>query len=283
MTEEKEEDEEKKSQDVEKMQKVSGIPMLATMDDILKALGILLDKGSKATIKELLGPFGGKGRKRLLSASLNSAMAYNLVEPHSGRAPFVVSEKGKKFLSAQEESGKKSVLLPEFVGYKHYRDIFIQMKRAPDTAMKKEAITTAWASITGGGKITTRRSYTMTFASVGDWCGAMKDTGKTCSLTSEGESVLEQILKGEEVSVGKIIQPQKPVTGPIPISAIGAAYCPFCTKTDIDPKNEKLLDKVTTGEVTTLIIERTFYCRACAREFTRVVQQAVGIKPNVAD
>jgi len=283
MTEEKEKNEEKKSQETKEMLKVGGIPSMASIDDVLKALGVLLDKGGRATISELVVPFGGKGKKRVLSAALNASEAYNLVDPHSGRAPFALSEKGKKFLSTQEETGKKVLLFQEFVSYKHYRDILIQMKRASDNAMKKEAITTAWANIAGGGTLSTRKSYTTTFASVGDWCGAIKDTGKTCSLTPEGEKGLEQVLKGEAVRPEAALQPQKEAASAVQLSAIGATHCPFCTKPDTAPKTEKLLDKVVAGDTTTLIIERTFHCRGCSREFTHIVQQVVGLKPEVAD
>jgi hypothetical protein len=282
---EKNNETEQKDQETKKKEKPSkeiSIPMRATIEDMIKALGILGDKGGKARFKELVTMFGKtKSDQILLSNSLNPAVAFGLIEPHKGKSPYVISDEGKKFLSASEDE-RKAILFPKFLAYEGYKDVLIGMKNTADKSLKKEAITNTWMSVVGGGSVKTRKLYTLTFSSIGDWCGAIKDTGKTCSLPTKAETVLTQILQGKPVSEGaKTITQQGPAITPSQVSALGAAYCPFCTKPDIDPKTEKLLDKVISGDTTTLIIERTFHCRNCTREFTRIVQQV--IRPQAYD
>jgi len=255
------------------------IPMRASIEDIIRALGILADKGGKARFKDISGMFGPKNsQKTLLSNSLNAGDAFGLIEPHRGKAPYILSSFGTEFLTASEER-RKAMLLPKFLEFKGYRDILVQMKNKPDKSLKKETITNAWLNVASGSKLSTRQLYTTTFASVGNWCGAIKDTGQTCSLTPEGESVLNKILKGEEVKLREQ-PPSAPATPALPSTAsiapsIPSIQCPHCNKTEIGIENEELLNTLSSNGTHILIIKTTYYCRGCSRTFSIIGQRLV--------
>jgi len=255
------------------------IPMRASIEDIIRALGILADKGGKARFKDISGMFGQKSsQKNLLSNSLNAGDAFGLIEPHRGKAPYVLSSFGTEFLTASEER-RKAMLLPKFLEFKGYRDILVQMKNKPDKILKKETITNAWLNVVSGSKLSTRQLYTTTFASVGNWCGAIKDTGQTCSLTPEGESVLNKILKGEEVKLREQ-PPSAPVTPTLPSTApiappLPSIQCPHCNKIEIGIENEELLNTLSSNGTHILVIKTTYYCRGCSRTFSIISQRLV--------
>jgi len=276
---EKRETQEKKEE--KRVAKITGIPMMASIEDVITAIKVLSDKGGAAKIGDLVEVFGGKKKERLLSSALGAAEEFGLIEPRKERSPYLLSDEGKKFLSASIIDEQKNIILPHFMRYKGYRDIFIKMRNDPDKTIKKETITAAWMSIIGGGKESARRLYTATFASVGNWSGAIKDTGKSCALTPIGEKVLSQILKGEEIKVEK--PPVPPLGGAVPpppsIIQMGPSLqisnCPYCGKQEIAIENEELLSTLSTDGQHTLIIKYTLFCRGCSRTFSRIGQQIV--------
>jgi len=254
------------------------MPLRASTDDIIRALGVLADKGGEARFKDISQMFGPKKSHRdLLSASLGAATAFGLTKPHKGRAPHIFSTFGKKFLTATEAQ-RKSMLLPKFLEFEGYRDVLVQMKNKPDKLLKKEVITNAWLNV-AKKKLGTRKLYTTTFASVGKWCGAIQDTGQTCSLTEKGLEILSQILKGEEVKPTVPTAPTTPTAGPpsaIPTElSFQVVHCPHCGKAEFSIENEELLNTLPTNGTNVLIIKYTFYCRGCRGTFSRIGQQTI--------
>lgn len=267
-----------KTEETKKPSEKISIPIFATAEDIVRALGILADKGGNARFKEMAGMFGPKkSDNNLLSSSLNAGAAFELIKPHRGRAPYIISSFGTKFLTATEEQ-KKMMLLPKFLGFRRYRNILVQMKNEPNNSLKKEVITNAWLNVVRGSKLGTRKRYTQTFASVGKWCGAMEDTGQTCSLAEQGLEIFSQILKGEEVKEVKPTRPTAPTRG-VPTKPTGLSFqvthCPHCGKAEFSIENEELLNTLTANGTNTLVIKYTFYCRGCSRSFSRIGQQTI--------
>lgn len=257
------------------------MPSKASMEDIMRALGILADKGGEARFKDMSGMFGPKtSHNVLLSNSLGAGVAFGLIKPHKGKAPYILSSFGKKFLTVPEEQSK-AMLLPKFLGLKGYKDILVQIKNHPDKSLKKEVITKAWLNVISGSKRVTRELYTKTFANVGKWCGAITDTGQTCSLTPKGEPVLNQILKGEEA---KGVKPTVPTAGTPPRApaiptklSFQVSQCPHCGKTEFAIENEELLNTVSADGTNVLIIKYTFYCRGCRGTFSLIGQQTIKV------
>ena len=248
------------------------IPLRVSAEDIIRALGVLADKGGEVRFHEISQMFGPKKSHRdILSGSLGAAVAFDLIKPHSGKAPYILSSFGKRFLTATEEQ-RKSMLLRKFLKFEGYKDVLVQMKNKSDKQLKKEVITNVWLNV-AEKKLPTRKLYTRTFASVGKWCGAIQDSGQTCSLTDEGLEILSQILKGEEA------KPLGPPTGPPKVPPTGLSFqvthCPHCGKAEFDIENEELLNTVVTNGTNTLIIKYTFYCRGCSREFSRIGQHTI--------
>lgn len=252
------------------------IPLGATIENIIKALRILGDSGGKGRFNELAPMFGDKkSEKTIFSFSVNAAVAFGLINPHKGKSPYVISKDGEEFLSSEKDEQRKTILFSKFLSFEGYRKILIGMKNSKDKSMKKQTITNAWMSI-AGGKGSTRRNYTSTFASVGNWCGAIKDTGQTCILTQEGETALAQILKGEEIKTKPILEPMVHTTPEKPALQISLeiTQCPVCNKPNL-VLSDKYLDKIATKGGTMLIIERTFQCQGCSNKFTRIVKELV--------
>jgi hypothetical protein len=251
------------------------IPLSALMEHIIRALGVLADKGGKARFKDISGMFGAKrSNKALLSASLSGAVAFGLTEPHKGKAPYVISPFGKKFLTVSEEQ-KRMMMLPKFLGFEGYRNILVQMKNKADKTLTRDVITNAWLTVVGSGKLSTRKLYTRTFVSVGSWSGALEVTGRSCSLAPEAEEVLSQILKGGEVKPPPTMPPKvPPSTMPTGLS-FQVAHCPHCGKAEFSIENEELLNTVSADGTNVLIIKYTFYCRGCRGTFSRIGQQTI--------
>lgn len=278
MTNKSPEKEAKETKKLLSVQKVS-IPMGATIGNIVRAIRILSDNGGQAKISEIRTSFGTKpSEKTQLGWSLNAAVAFGLIETHKRKTPYVLSDNGKKFLSLTEDK-QKEMLLPEFLGLKGYRKILVALKNAQDMSLKKQTITDMWLQIRDKVKLGTRQYYTSTFASVGTWCGAITDTGQTCSLTPKGEAGLNQILKGEK---GKVLAqpPSTPTTpkAPLGVSITPAAqvtHCPHCIKSEIDIEDEELLNTLSSNGTHTLIIKTTYYCRGCSRTFSVIGQRLV--------
>jgi hypothetical protein len=253
------------------------VPLSVSIEDILRASRIVMDKGGSVKFKEISTMFGQKvSDENLLGYSLGAAVAFSILNPHAGRAPYILSEFGKDFLTAKDEQQKK-MLLPKFLSYDGYKDVLIAMRNSEDKSLKKQTITDMWAKI-AGGTIGTRKLYTRTFASVGAWCGAIDDSGQTCSLKSGVENTLSQILKGEEVKM----EPPSPTSPKTPPASDRLETqmpseidrCPICNKPDLIV-NEKYLDKVATKGGTLLILERTFQCQGCSNKFTRIIRELV--------
>jgi len=127
----------------------------------------------------------------------------------------------------------------------------------------------------------TRQYYTLTFANVGDWCGAIKDTGKSCGLTPNGEKALIQILKGEKIEeVKPPVLPSGGVISPPPTiiqmgPSLQISNCPYCGKQEIAIENEELLNTLPIDGQHTLIIKYTLFCRGCSKSFSRIGQQVI--------
>jgi hypothetical protein len=240
------------------------LPMKASMDDMLRASRIVMDKGGTVRFKQISAMFGPKkSDQNLLGYALNAAVAFGILEPHKGKAPYILSNFGQNFLTADNEQQKK-MLLPKFLAYPGYKDIFIAMRNSENKSMKKQTITDMWIKI-GGGKLLTRKLYTVTFASVGAWCEAIEDTGQTCVLKKEAEKVLSQILKGEELKVESNVLSQAVQTSQRETTqtTLEISRCPICNKADLIV-NERYLDKVPTKGGTLLILERTYQCQGCS-------------------
>jgi len=281
MTEEQIESEELSKESVAKEEEPSGtmsVPMLASIEDILRASRIVMDKGGNVRFKQISTMFGKmKSEQNLLGYSLNAAVAFDILEPHRGRAPYVLSSFGGKLLTAVEDQQKK-MLFPKFLKYNGYRDVLIGMRNSADLSMKKQTITDMWINVAPGAKVATRKLYTRTFASVGAWCEALEDSGQTCVLKKDAESMLSQILKGEEIKAEPQAQTptqtsQAPEKEAIQMS-VEMSRCPICNKADL-MVNEKYLDKVATKGGTLLILERTFQCQGCSNKFTRIIKELV--------
>lgn len=256
------------------------VPITATIEDILRASKIVMDKGGTVRFGEISNMFGTKkSAQNMLGLALNGAVAFGILKPHSGRAPYELSDFGRSFLTYPEDQQKKA-LLPKFLGFPGYKDIIIGMRNTEEKSMKKQMITDMWVNITGGGKIGTRKKYTKTFASVGKWCGALDDTGQSCKLKEEAESLFSKLLAGEETKTTSAkpvpqvpIQTQNTVqnVNQLPVDIV---QCPICNKTDIIV-NEKYLDKIPVKGGTLLIFERTYQCQGCSNKFVRTIREIV--------
>lgn len=273
-----------KSENVTKVQKqlraVTSIPMSASIDEIIRAIQILSDNGGKARMNTIGNSFGtNRAQKVLFSTAINAGTAFVLVEPHKGRAPYILSEHGKKFLSMNQDQ-QKAFLKSKFLKFEGYRTILVAMKNSAEKSLKKQTITDMWLQVKDNTKKHTRKNYTKTFASVGEWCGALIDTGQSCSLKPEAKKTLEQILKGEDVPVIAGTIPSGTTTT-IPSTSVTVSLlvskCPHCGKTDIDIENEELLQTLSANGTHTLIIKNTYYCRGCSRIFSRIEQRQVKV------
>ena len=263
------------------------VPIAVTIEDILRASKIVMDKGAKVRFGEISNMFGTKkGDQSTLSFALNGAVAFGILKPHSGRSPYELSDFGKSFLTSQEDQQKKA-LLPKFLGFQGYRDIIIGMRNSADKSAKKQIITDMWVNIIGGGKIATRQKYTATFASVGKWCGALDDTGQSCKLIEEAETIFSKLLSGGELNITpeKLAPPNYPTPPPLPSNSrpnndnvnplsVEIVECPICHKSDVIV-NEKYLDKIPVKGGTLLIFERTYQCQGCSNKFIRTIRETV--------
>ncbi len=255
------------------------IPMVVSIQDILMAIKILSDSGGQARYSDISTSFGTKpSEKNLLNWALNSGVAFDLICPHKKKMPYVLSDEGKKLLSSPEKE-QKALVLPKFLRFEGYRKILVTMKNSENSQLKKQTITEMWSQIRDGLKVATRQNYTVTFASVGVWCGALVDTGQICSLNGEAQTMLAQILASEE---GEAIEPLPPqtVTPRTSVTAglsptISGANCPHCGKTEVAVENEELLQTLSSADVHTLIIKSTYYCRGCSRTFSSISQRPV--------
>jgi len=252
--------------------------MTVSIDQILRAIKILSDSGGQARMGKICTSFGTTASaKNLFSWALNSGVAFDLVQPHTGRAPYILSEEGKRFTRMTEDQ-QKAFLKAKFLKFKGYRIILVAIKNSTD---KSQTITDMWLQVKDNTKKGTRQNYTMTFASVGAWCEALVDTGQSCSLKPEAETVLEQVLKGEDVKV--IVEP--PLSGTTSAdrlpkfgtTALSVSDCPHCGKTEIGIENEELLQTLSSNNLHTLIIKTTYYCKGCSRNFSRINQRPLKI------
>jgi len=249
------------------------VPMRATIEDILRAVRIVMDKGGNVRYSQISAMFGStKSDRKLLGRALSAASAFGLFEPHKGKAPYVLSNDGARLLTISEEQ-QKSMLLSKFLGFAGYKDILIAMRNNEKKSLKKQTITDMWMNITGG-KIGTRQYYTQTFASVGKWCGALTDSGQTCILASEAEKLLSEFLKGGEIKPDVAIKPIQPIAEEKALIATEITQCPVCSKPNL-LMSDKYLDKVPTKGGTILILERTFQCQGCSNKFTRIIKEMV--------
>jgi hypothetical protein len=255
------------------------IPIAASIQDILRAIKILSDSGGQARYGDISTSFGTKpSEKNLLGWALNSGVAFGLISPHKKKMPYVLSEDGTKLLSLSEEE-QKALVLPKFLGFEGYRKILVTMKNSENSQLKKQTITEIWSQIRDNLKLGTRQNFTFTFASVGVWCGALIDSGQTCSLTSDAQTMLAQILGTAE---GKKIEHMLPQTlTPASLATTGLSptvsgfSCPHCGKTEVAIENEELLQTLSSADVHTLIIRSTYYCRGCSRTFSSISQRPV--------
>jgi hypothetical protein len=257
--------------------------MVVSIQDILRAIKILSDSGGQARYKDISTSFGTKpSEKNLLNWALNSGVAFDLIHPHKRRMPYVLSDDGKKLLSSPEEE-QKILVFSKFLRFEGYRKILVTMKHSGNSQLKKQTITEMWSQIRDGLKLSTRQYYTFTFASVGSWCGALADTGQTCSLTNEAGTMLAQILAGEqsgkkaiELQIPQIPTPRIPITTTAS-SNISGLSCPHCGKAEVAVENEELLQTLSSADMHTLIIKSTYFCKGCSRTFSSISQRPVTI------
>lgn len=257
------------------------IPMAASIEEILRAVKILHDNGGKARWGEISTSFGTKiSEKNMLNWALNAAVAFDLVLPHSRKAQYVLSEDGTKFTSLPDDQ-KKSMLLLKFLKFGGYRTILVSMKNTQDKSLKKQNITEMWSQVRSNTKLGTRKGYTTTFSSVGEWCAALVDTGQNCSLKPEAEKIFEKILQG---GLKDVIE-EMPAAGTNQANLLTAtgseellvSSCPYCGKSQISIENEELLQTLSSNNVHTLVIKNTYYCRGCSRSFSRIDQRQVKV------
>jgi hypothetical protein len=256
------------------------MPLNVSIKELLRAVKILSDKGGKARWSEIGSSFGTKSsEKNTLNWALNAAVAFGLILPHGKGAAYILSEDGTKFNSLQEEQ-QKVMLLDKFLNFEGYRAILVTMKNHQDKALKKANITEMWSQIRNNTKLNTRQYYTATFASVGDWCGGLVDSGQSCSFRPEAEVVFEQILRGGEREQKEKLQEGVKPTGNSKGSewtGLFVTNCPYCGKTDIGVENEELLQTLPGNGAHTLIIRNTYYCKGCSRSFSRIDQRILKI------
>jgi len=256
------------------------MPTAASINEVLRAVKILHDSGGKARWSKIGTSFGTKSsEKNMLNWALNAAVAFDLVLPHNRKAPYVLSEDGTKFTSLPDDQ-KKSMLLGKFLKFEGYRTILVAMKNNQDKSLKKQNITEMWSQVRDRLTVNTRQNYTTTFASVGEWCGALVDTGQNCSLRPEAEEILETILRGGEI---KVLEKTSAGTSSanlqhtVELSRLLVSSCPHCGKNDIDIENEELLQTLSGNGIHTLVIKNTYYCRGCSRSFSRIHQRQVKV------
>jgi len=252
----------------------TGVPAKITIENILKAMKVLSDKGSPCESKELEGPYGAKSStdKELLSRSLALLARYELLTK-SGRK-YSLSEPGKEFIASDEEK-KKRIIAEKFAAFKYYQDIFIRMKNDPDKTLKKDDITEMWTTITGGSR-GTRETYTLTFSSIGNWSGVIEDTGRTCKLTPLGEKLIE----GQEIEAIPGIEkppeaPPPPAIRPVPTVILETVVCPFCTSAEIGVISEEPVHLLSAKNGHIVYVKYTFHCRTCKQQFSRHGQQLI--------
>jgi hypothetical protein len=281
---------EKPSETESKMQKQQlraelKIPMAASIEDIRRAVKILSDNGGQARMSKIGTSFGTKpSEKNLFSWALNAAVAFGLVMPHSRNAPYVLSEDGTKFTGLNEDQ-QRVMMLEKFLKFEGYKTILVVMKNNNDKTLKKQIITEMWSQIGTKKVLGTRQMYTLTFASVGVWCGALDESGQSCILKPEAEKIFEQILKGEQVAAPPLAPPiNVPAGGGTAMGTITTttqpllvSNCPHCGKTEFSIENEELLQTLSTDNSHTLIIKSTYYCKGCSRTFSRIDQRQVKV------
>lgn len=252
----------------------TGVPAKISIENILKAIKVLSDKGSLCETKELEGPYGAKSShdKELLGRSLALLTRYDLLTK-SGRK-YSLSELGKEFIASNEENKKRTVA-EKFAAFKHYQDIFIRMKNDPDKTIKKEDITEMWTTITGGSR-GTRETYTLSFSSIGNWSGVIEDTGKSCKLTPLGERLIE----GQEIEVVPGVKkppgvPSPPAMRPVPTAVLETGVCPYCGSTEIGIISEESVHLLPAKNGHIAYVRYTFHCRSCKQQFSRHGQQFI--------
>jgi len=264
-----------------KTTKVKGIPAKISIDDCLKAIKVLSDKGGTSKANDLEASFGGKKNRELLSRSLAALSRLNILEK-SG-ATFSLGEMGGKFVVASEEE-KKRTLAEKIISYPNYNDVFIRLNNESEKSVKKEDITDMWINIAGGG-IDIRQKYTLTFSSLASWCGLVEDTGRTIKLKALGIRLLERkpsesgdILSPLSITQPPLVPPStsqlpppSPSTSPPSLSGL---VCPICNDTEIGLKSEDIIQAIQTKSGHLIYLKYTYYCRNCRSEFTRLLQQS---------
>lgn len=254
-----------------KTTKVKGIPAKISIDDCLKAIKVLSDKGGTSKANDLEASFGGKKNREFLSRSLAALSRLNILEK-SG-ATFSLGEMGGNFVAASEEE-KKRILAEKVISYPNYNDVFIRLNNESEKSVKKEDITDMWINIAGGG-IDIRQKYTLTFSSLASWCGLVEDTGRTIKLKALGIRLLEgkPSESGDILSPLSITQPPLPSPSTSPPSPSGIV-CPICNGTEIGLKSEDIIQTIQTKSGNLIYLKYTYYCRNCRSEFTRLQQQS---------
>ena len=273
--EEKELSKKKEEQEGKRARTVSkGVPAKISIENILKAIKVLSDKGSPCESKELEAPYGIKSStdKEFLSRSLAMLARYDLLTK-SGRK-YSLSELGKEFIASDEEK-KKRIIAEKFAAFKYYQDIFIRLKNDPDKTLKKEDITEMWTTITGGSRAA-RRSYTLSFSSIGNWSGVIEDTGKSCKLKPLGEKLIE----GEEIEAVPGVKkpsevPPKPSMRAVPTAVLETGVCPYCSSTEIGIISEEPVHLLSAKNGHIVYVRYIFHCRNCKKQFSRHGQQFI--------
>ena len=262
-------DQEKRKVVTSHFRKSTGMPAKFSVEEFMKALKVLNDKGGSAGTKELVGLYGKK-KSEILSRSLKFHDKLGFVDK-KGYSCFITDE-GRKFISSADDL-KKKMLAEKLRSYEPYKNILIALNNTSNKSLKKERITEIWSTFTGGGK-RIRREMTRTFASLGGWAGMIDDTGKSCKLLETTQ--LPGSLAGASKPSTKPLIPSPTVTTPVSgIGATGVGFCPFCQGSEIGLIDEEVLRFIDRLEDTVVYLKRKFICRTCQRDFSRTSQAII--------
>ena len=247
-----------------KTTKAEGVPAKISIEDCLKVVKVLSDKGGTGKTGDLEASFGGKKYRDILGRSLSAMARFNIFEK-SG-ATFSLGETGRKFVVASDEE-KKKMLAEKIISFSYYKDICIRLKNNPEKSIKKEDITDMWMTIAGGGK-GIRQYYTTSFSSLASWCGIVEDSGRTLKLTEFGSKLLE-----DKLGIPTPTPPPAGTTTEIKTTEVGLS-CPLCKGTEVGLKSEEIAQTIPTKKGHLIYLKYIYYCRICRSEFTRLLQQS---------
>lgn len=250
-----------------------GAPAKFLAEDFVKSVRVVTDKGGRVLVKDVVEIFGGTKKRELLGRTLAFATELKLLAKdglyHS------ITEEGKAFLAANDDV-KKTTLARLLAQFAPYRDVFIRLRDEKGRSLKKEIITQMWSKLAGGGGAKIRKEMTRTFASLSEYAGLVDDTGRTCVLQEETDSLLQGVTKARAPTPppgGGGAQPPL-LIGATPV-APGTFTCPKCNGSDIGVLDEEVVNYFRANNQTVVFVKYTFHCRSCKEKFSRHGQTSV--------